>query len=167
MTTWQETEARVREHLRGVLDRASSVGGEYYAQQLADEAADQITRWWADVQEDEVTRLSAECAKGERWRRIVSDLDRCPHGRHEGDGCAGWRGPGRYDGGCQGGVSLGNPLHGVDAVLGIDYSGQRLIVMPAGREDRVDPAAWYHPRSEGEELHHYIPVDRNGDAVLP
>lgn len=37
------------------------------------------------------------------------DLDRCPHGRHAGDVCAGWRGPGDYDGGCRGGYSLGNP----------------------------------------------------------
>lgn len=39
----------------------------------------------------------------------VSDLDRCPHGRHAGDPCAGWKGPGIFDRGCQGGVSIGNP----------------------------------------------------------
>lgn len=38
----------------------------------------------------------------------TADLDRCPHGRHVGDACAGW-GPGPFDGGCEGGYSLGNP----------------------------------------------------------
>lgn len=42
-----------------------------------------------------------------RW--ALDDIDRCPHGRHQGDACAGWRGPGKFDGGCLDGVSLGNP----------------------------------------------------------
>jgi hypothetical protein len=43
---------------------------------------------------------------------LIRSLDRCPHGRHAGDDCAGWRGPGSFDRGCLGGRSLGNPyLH--------------------------------------------------------
>jgi hypothetical protein len=40
---------------------------------------------------------------------IIADLDRCPHGRHRGDACAGHKGPGLFQGGCYGGYSLGNP----------------------------------------------------------
>jgi hypothetical protein len=40
---------------------------------------------------------------------LIRSLDRCPHGRHIGETCAGYRGPGIYDGGCLGGRSLGNP----------------------------------------------------------
>jgi hypothetical protein len=39
----------------------------------------------------------------------VAHLDRCSHWRHEGDVCAGWSGPSEQDGGCRGGISLGNP----------------------------------------------------------
>lgn len=40
---------------------------------------------------------------------LIRSLDRCPHGRHAGDDCAGWRGPSAFDGGCLGGRALGNP----------------------------------------------------------
>lgn len=78
---------------------------------------------------------------------VLSDLDRCPHGRHEGDVCAGWRGPGEFDGGCRGGVSKGNPLIPAGAILGTDYSGAFYIRMPMDRRDRTDPKAWYMPRT--------------------
>ena len=42
----------------------------------------------------------------------VADLDRCPHGRHRGDTCAGHKGPrggAIFERGCLGGYSLGNP----------------------------------------------------------
>lgn len=98
--------------------------------------------------------LRDQAVKGERWRRLVSDLDRCPHGRHVGDSCAGWRGPGLYDGGCRGGLSLGNPLHRPGATIGVDYSGN-MIEMPEDRTDRVDPAKWIRPPRPGEMLHHH------------
>lgn len=94
--------------------------------------------------------------QAEGWRRLVSDLDRCPHGRHEGDTCAGWRGPGLWDGGCRDGISMGNPLHGGGATIGIDYSSTRLIVVPEDRADRVKPDAWYQPRGD-DELWHFLP----------
>jgi hypothetical protein len=119
------------------------------------------TDGWLEDARQECKQLRAELAQareaGEKWRRIISDLDRCPHGRHEGDTCAGWRGPGLYDGGCKDGLSLGNPLFGACAVLGIDYSSTRLIAVPEERADRVNPDAWYQPRRAEEELHHFLP----------
>lgn len=75
------------------------------------------------------------------WKTLLADLDRCPHGRHEGDVCSGWRGPGRFDGGCQGGVSLGNPwVEHHNGVLGVDLH-RRVIRVPQ-RADKGDLAAW-------------------------
>lgn len=76
---------------------------------------------------------------------LLSDLDRCPHGRHEGDTCYGWRGPGLYDGGCKGSVSLGNPLLKPGTVIGVDLYRMFVIRYPADRNDRHDPKAWYVP----------------------
>jgi hypothetical protein len=92
----------------------------------------------------------------EQWRRLVSDLDRCPHGRHEGDTCAGWRGPGLYDGGCRDGISLGNPLLGGMAVLGVGLDGAQLIRVPEEKADRVNAERWYAPAEPGEMLHHHL-----------
>lgn len=57
---------------------------------------------------DRIEALQRQVSNLEGFRRLVSDLSRCRHGRHQGDKCAGWRGPGLQDGGCQGGISLGN-----------------------------------------------------------
>lgn len=96
--------------------------------------------------------MTAPATYDERCRRlaaIVADLDRCEHGRHEGDNC--------YE--C-GGPSKGNPLlAGASNVLrfgddgeasssfqtvarqvGFDISG-RPIVVPA-RDEMHDPEAW-------------------------
>jgi hypothetical protein len=55
---------------------------------------------------------------------LIRSLDRCPHGRHEGDACAGHHGPGMYDGGCLGGFSLGNPfLQRPGGQIGTDVHG--------------------------------------------
>lgn len=75
--------------------------------------------------------------------KILADLDRCPHGRHEGDTCAGWSGPGDYDGGCRGGYSLGNPRMQTGTVIGYDVYA-REYRMPE-RSRRHDPAAWLPP----------------------
>lgn len=60
---------------------------------------------------------------------LLRSLDRCPHGRHWGESCAGWRGPGAFDGGCLGGTSLGNPyLHSSpDGRIGTDVHGYPLV----------------------------------------
>lgn len=57
-----------------------------------------------------------------------SDLNRCPHGRHEGEVCAGWEGPGLYDGGCYGGYSLGNPWAlATSGRIGTSLSGEPIM----------------------------------------
>ncbi|MFJ2399818.1 hypothetical protein ACIOUE_00840 [Streptomyces xanthochromogenes] len=63
------------------------------------------------------------------WAALVADLDRCEHGRHEGDDC----------GSCEG-RSHGNPHLRPGAVIGYGLRGNR-IVMP-DRDHKHDPAAW-------------------------
>lgn len=75
------------------------------------------------------------------FEKMVLDLDRCPHGRHEGDACAGWRGgDDLFDGGCMGGFSLGNPYLTAGQPIGFDISGRSYVMPPRG--ERHDPAAW-------------------------
>lgn len=64
--------------------------------------------------------------------KILTDLDRCQHGRHEGDPC----GPADA---CNG-TSTGNPHLRPGAVIGYGLRGDR-IVMP-DRDYKHDPAAW-------------------------
>lgn len=87
-----------------------------------------------------------------RLAAVLADLDRCPHGRHQGDACAGWRGPGPYDGGCQGGRSLGNPYLIPGALIGYGIGGEEdPIVVPAEDTDRMDAAQWRPAhRQEGD-----------------
>lgn len=61
---------------------------------------------------------------------ILLDLDRCQHGRHQGDDCFG----------CDGGRSVGNPLLPPGTVIGYDISGRPYTVPERG--DRHDPAMW-------------------------
>lgn len=58
-----------------------------------------------------------------------ADLDRCPHGRHKGDACAGHRGGGVFERGCEGGISLGNPwpYTGSGGRIGTTVDGQPII----------------------------------------
>lgn len=84
------------------------------------------------------------------FETLVSDLDRCPHGRHEGDTCSGWRGPGPYDGGCFRGVSQGNPLLPPGTIIGTNLSRGFMIRVPFDRNDRHDARGWYIPLEERE-----------------
>ena len=61
--------------------------------------------------------------------KILTDLDRCQHGRHEGDDC----------GSC-GGPSKGNHHLPTGRVIGYGLRGDQ-IVMP-DRDHKHDPAAW-------------------------
>ncbi|WP_328632044.1 hypothetical protein [Streptomyces sp. NBC_00356] len=72
--------------------------------------------------------LDSNSGDGE-WAALVADLDRCMHGRHEGDDC----------GSC-GGRSRGNQILRPNQVIGYGLRGDR-IVMP-DRERKHDPAAW-------------------------
>jgi len=64
--------------------------------------------------------------------KILTDLDRCQHGRHHGDPC----GPADA---CNG-TSAGNPHLRPGQVIGYGLRGDQ-IVMP-GRDHKHDPAAW-------------------------
>lgn len=64
--------------------------------------------------------------------KILTDLDRCQHGRHQGDPC----GPADD---CTG-TSAGNPHLRPGAVIGYGLRGDH-IVMP-DRDHKHDPAAW-------------------------
>lgn len=90
---------------------------------------------------------------------LLSDLDRCPHGRHMGDVCSGWRGPGPYDGGCFRGVSSGNPLLPPGKIIGTSLSRSFMIRVPRDRNDRHDPRAWYLPMDGGGEAEYVQAVD--------
>lgn len=66
------------------------------------------------------------------WAALAADLDRCQHGRHQGDAC----GPADD---CTG-TSAGNPHIRPGQVIGYGLRGDP-IVMP-DRYDKHDPAAW-------------------------
>lgn len=70
------------------------------------------------------------------WAALAADLDRCMHGRHEGDDC----------GDC-GGRSRGNHHLRPGTVIGYGLRGDH-IVMP-DREHKHDPAAWRAAITEG------------------
>lgn len=82
--------------------------------------------WKARAQqlEEEVRKLS-------KWANIASDLDRCEHGRHEGDVCGGTSG-------CNG-PSVGNRLIG-HGPIGHTMNGSHIFSPP--RSVRHDPDAW-------------------------
>jgi hypothetical protein len=69
------------------------------------------------------------------WAALIFDLDRCEHGRHQGDVC----------GDC-GGESLGNPHMPYGDVIGYGLHGEQ-IVMP-DRQHKHDPAAWRRQTTE-------------------
>lgn len=82
----------------------------------------------ARTEQPNLPTLDSRTADG-TWAALVADLDRCQHGRHEGDDC----------GDC-GGRSAGNPHIAPNGVIGYDHHG-RYIVQP-DREHKHDPAAW-------------------------
>jgi hypothetical protein len=65
-----------------------------------------------------------------RFKRILVDLDRNEHGRHEGD----------VDIGDPSGYSQGNPRLKTGDILGYSLGGGKYIMPP--REKRHDPTAW-------------------------
>lgn len=81
---------------------------------------------WAEVAEQQ----EKELARLRLFQQIVSDLDRNPNGRHEGDA----------DVGAQGGISQGNPRFITGDVVGYQLGGRPILMPP--REKRSDPAAW-------------------------
>jgi hypothetical protein len=71
------------------------------------------------------------------WVKLIGDLDRCEHGRHEGDPC----------GTSCGTTSKGNPHMQPGAVIG--YTMRRVPIVMPSRDDKHTPAAWY--RQDGED----------------
>ncbi|WP_405909589.1 hypothetical protein OG742_37305 [Streptomyces sp. NBC_00828] len=103
-----------------------------------------VSRWWdariAELGEALARRPGAVAKEDdtaadarERWALqlvgILADLDRCRHGRHEGDPCHS----------C-GGLSTGNPHLGPGRTLGYGLYGNP-IVLPT-RDRKTNPAAW-------------------------
>jgi hypothetical protein len=77
------------------------------------------------------------------WQaKLVANLDRCPHGRHEGDTCAGWTGPGPFDGGCYGGWSTGNPNFRPGITFAWGISGTPKYSIPVERNERSEGKSW-------------------------
>lgn len=89
-----------------------------------------------DRQIDMIIQLAKEQERVDNERRrialkMLSDLDRCMHGRHEGDNCFS----------CEGGWSKGNPNIRPGQVLGYGLSGMTQYVMPP-REKRHEAENW-------------------------
>jgi hypothetical protein len=78
--------------------------------------------------------LNGQSSDGE-WAALLADLDRCQHGRHQGDPC----GPADA---CTG-TSAGNPHLRPGTVIGYGLRADP-IVMP-DRDHKHDPAAWRRP----------------------
>ena len=72
---------------------------------------------WEDV-DDRLNEIRAAFKDDSMAGRILTDLDRCEHGRHEGDACFG----------CPGGVSVGNVKTG--GVIGYSLRATHRYVMP-------------------------------------
>lgn len=94
-----------------------------------------------DVLHQRIGQLQKSVSNLEGFRRLVSDLSRCKHGRLQGDNCAGWTGPGLQDGGCQGGISMGNLGLQPGDRIGWAIDGKPITV--PSHEERHKSAAWY------------------------
>ncbi|MGW0312051.1 hypothetical protein [Streptomyces flavidovirens] len=80
---------------------------------------------------------SADSRRDSALASVLIGLDRCVHGRHEGDDCGdtcGYR-------------SQGNPHLRPGSVIGYGMRGDQ-IVMPS-RDDKHNPAAWRRPTPTG------------------
>lgn len=82
-------------------------------------------------------RESAARERLEAFRRILSDLSRCSHGRHKGDICSNCGGP-----------SLGNPHAIPGSVIGYDIGG-RPYVVPA-KAQFASPEEWAGTKEGGK-----------------
>lgn len=71
---------------------------------------------------------AAELRDATRFRALIFDLDRCEHGRHEGDVCSN-------------GTSEGNPFAPPGRRIGTTIDGDPIVV-PEGRIDRHDIKKW-------------------------
>lgn len=97
-----------------------------------------------DAARQRVADLRRTDARTAALARILTDLDRCPHGRHRIDSCLS----------CPGGQSLGNPHMRPGAVVGYDLGGEPYTAPWSDRPDPLcstsEPDAW-RPRPEPGE----------------
>ncbi|MDX3759307.1 hypothetical protein [Streptomyces sp. AK02-04a] len=91
-------------------------------------AIGQIDHALARTDQPAAPTLDSQSSDGP-WATLLADLDRCEHGRHQGDAC----------GSC-GPWSHGNPHLKPGSVIGYGLRGDA-IVMPA-REFKHNPTAW-------------------------
>jgi hypothetical protein len=70
------------------------------------------------------------------WAALVADLDRCRHGRHQGDDCAD----------C-GGRSIGNTRFEPGQPIAFDRYGRDIVV--PDRDRKHDPSAWRREAHRG------------------
>jgi hypothetical protein len=82
---------------------------------------------------DRIARLEDSLNRAANLASVLAELDRCDHGRHEGDICSGTKG-------CNG-PSEGNPRFKTGDRIGTSMLGRPIVMPPRGRRD--DPAAWY------------------------
>lgn len=100
---------------------------------------------WREVAEQATRRADLARAEAERYARfysLVSDLDRCPHGRHEQDHCSGCE-PRPADEIPRGHPwNTGNPYLEPGQRIGTSLHATHAIVVPA-HDRQTDPEAWY------------------------
>lgn len=70
------------------------------------------------------------------WKSIVHNLNRCEHGRHQGDAC--------FD--CPEGISHGNPILPVGTVIGYNHGGDEMVIPERDHWDDID--AWVRVRAQ-------------------
>lgn len=86
--------------------------------------------------QEHADRLTVERNRLSALAEVLMDLDRCEHGRHEGDDCFGCAEK------IAGAASMGNPwAEAGTRRIGTLMSGKP-IVIPAAHSDSRDPAAW-------------------------
>ncbi len=90
-----------------------------------------------DIPEGWVLRQKSEAYRTEAAVMLLSDLDRCEHGRHAGDVCSGVAG-------CNG-PSKGNPFLEMGQRIGTTLGGKPIHVPAFGPHVRTnlgDPVLW-------------------------
>lgn len=104
----------------------AAIGGIEHALLRTEQAVTEPMPEWRREEADQDRKLAA----------VLMDLDRCFHGRHQGDVC----------GGCSDGRSGGNPYMPPSNVVGYSVHADP-IVMP-DRDRKHDPAAWRPTRTK-------------------
>lgn len=84
--------------------------------------------WYPLTWQELAEERGRELRTAQRWSRLCADLDRCEHGRHEGDVCSACGGP-----------SVGNRLIG-HAPIGHTMNRHHIFVPP--RSAKSDAANW-------------------------